>query len=462
MGFGNHGQAAGDVRSPPAPPFDRRELLELGALLLVALVLRGGVLWKFAGRLAEDNDNYRAIAARVVAGDGFADPQSHTPTAYRPPLYPLLLAGVLTCGGGDLSIGIVQLVMGVAAAGLTVLCGRRLGFRRAALIAGLLVAADPLLLHQTALVMTETTATLLAVIILWLALAERSGAQGFWLGAALGLACLCRPTFWAFAVLAAAGSIFAPMRRGALRGCPARGWQAALPAAAGLMLVVAPWGIRNVFVFGRPIVTTTHGGYTLLLAHNPEYTRRVVDQPWGAVWDGDLLAGWQASLEREMAREEPPIDVARLSPAVELARDKWMSRKAWDYIGRQQVTALRAGLTLVTRFWNVVPMEVGQRPLLPAIRLAIGVYYTGVLLAMLAGIIRLQRRDWSRWWPAIALIAAFTAVHALYWADMRMRAPLVPAIALLAAGCAGRGCPAQVLDGRGPRREGEPVGVIPP
>ena len=32
----------------------------------------------------------------------------------------------------------------------------------------------------------------------------------------------------------------------------------------------------------------------------------------------------------------------------------------------------------------------------------------------------------------LVLIVSFTAVHALYWADMRMRTPLVPAIALLA------------------------------
>jgi len=34
---------------------------------------------------------------------------------------------------------------------------------------------------------------------------------------------------------------------------------------------------------------------------------------------------------------------------------------------------------------------------------------------------------------APSLILSLTAVHAFYWSDMRMRAPLVPAIALLAA-----------------------------
>jgi hypothetical protein len=42
------------------------------------------------------------------------------------------------------------------------------------------------------------------------------------------------------------------------------------------------------------------------------------------------------------------------------------------------------------------------------------------------------------------LIAAFTLVHLVFWTDMRMRAPIVPAIALLAS----RG-----LGGFSPRRE---------
>ena len=33
----------------------------------------------------------------------------------------------------------------------------------------------------------------------------------------------------------------------------------------------------------------------------------------------------------------------------------------------------------------------------------------------------------------LALLISFTIVHSLYWADMRMRTPLAPAIALLAA-----------------------------
>src|SRR5262249_44925455 len=132
------------------------------ALLLLAVGLRAGVLWKLRASLAEDRDGYRRIAESVVAGKGYVDPQAGTPTAYRPPLSPLLLAAVFGCGGGELSIGILQLLLGTATVAMTVAAGRRLGFERASLVAGLLVAVDPLLLSQTALVMTETLAAFLA------------------------------------------------------------------------------------------------------------------------------------------------------------------------------------------------------------------------------------------------------------------------------------------------------------
>ncbi|MGE5194401.1 MAG: hypothetical protein ACM3U2_18080, partial [Deltaproteobacteria bacterium] len=242
-----------------------------------------------------------------------------------------------------------------------------------------------------------------------------------------------RPTFWAFGVLAGAFWVFTllrPHNSSTVRGTPA--WGPVLSLVAGVALVVAPWGIRNAMVFGRPIITTTHGGYTLLLAHNPEYTRAVVEQPWGAVWEGAAFDDWSAALEAAMAREIPAIDKTHLSPAVELARDEWMNRRAWDYIRREPLVALRSGLTLLGRFWNVMPLATKNAPHSWPLRLAIGAFYTALFVALLAGICRIVRGDWLRWHPLLRLIVAFTLVHALYWADMRMRTPLVPAIALLA------------------------------
>ena len=432
---------------------------KVAAVLALALLLRCGVLWKFGGALTEDRDNYRRIAGHIAAGDGFVDPQTVMPTAYRPPLYPLLLAAVLRCGGGTTAIGIVQVMLAIVTVALTIACGRKLALAQAgadaanfdaanfdpvnfdlasadriSLAAGVLVACDPLLLYQTALVMTETVAALLATLLIWMSLRRPTPRSNFCLGLVLGLACLCRPTFWAFGALSAA--IWGLRWLGRRTPAPNDSLLTAGSLVAGLALVVAPWVIRNAVVMGRPIFTTTHGGYTLLLAHNPAYTRAVVEQPWGAVWEGEQQADWVAAIEAKMTQENPPIDAAHLSPVVELARDRWMSQTAWQYIRGEPVVAVKTALTLLGRMWNVVPLATNERSSRSAaVRLTIGTFYLGLFLAVCVGVSRHRRASWSAWRPALVLIVSFTAVHSLYWADMRMRTPLVPAIALLAATC---------------------------
>ena len=138
----------------------------------------------------------------MADGKGYVDPQTGHPTAYRPPLYPLLLSAVIRCGGSDAAIGIVQAILGVATVWLTIFAGRRLGLGRGSILAGALVAVDPILLFQTSQVMTETTATFLAALCLWLCLLPPSSFKGLLIGVVFGAACLCRPTFWAFGIVA--------------------------------------------------------------------------------------------------------------------------------------------------------------------------------------------------------------------------------------------------------------------
>jgi hypothetical protein len=203
--------------------------------------------------------------------------------------------------------------------------------------------------------------------------------------------------------------------------------------AIGTALAILPWTIRNALSLGRPIVTTTHGGYTLLLAHNPAYTQAVVNQPWGSVWEGQAFDTWAESLETELAGLNPPLDSEHLAPATELARDVWMNSAAWRYMLDAPGTAIKCAGTLLGRFWNVVPLATSNETRPPGARLAIGIFYSILYLLVVIGSFRLRSPDWRAWIPIFALIAGFTAVHALYWADMRMRSPLVPALALLAA-----------------------------
>jgi Dolichyl-phosphate-mannose-protein mannosyltransferase len=415
----------------------------VAAILALAALLRGLALWQFGGNLSLDPDSYREIARNLAHGRGFGfDPGqlNGSPTAYRPPLYPLLLAAI-TLGSSDhpemfqWGLGCVQLALGVATVWLTILLGGRLRLGRWSLAAGLLVAIDPLLVYNTSLVMTETTATFLVVLLLWTASRGTTSGARLLSGALFGLCTLCRPTFWAFGLLCAAGWVIQTWRQPppAPGTLPARrNWVHGLLLCAGAIFCVSPWVVRNMVAMGRPLLTTTHGGYTLLLAHNPVYTREVVDGPWGALLEGEAAVRWFEWLEFELRCQNPRLVGIEPSPAVEIARDRWMTRAAWQYIRDEPGTALHAGLTLLGRFWNIVPMNTAQRVLPFWLTWGMGAFYITTMALMLAGVFRNGGENRSAWWPLVALILSFTAVHALYWADMRMRAPLIPAIALLA------------------------------
>ncbi|MGH7200732.1 MAG: ArnT family glycosyltransferase, partial [Planctomycetaceae bacterium] len=190
------------------------------AVLLIAVVLRGVALLIFGDELGHDRDLYLGIAENLAEGNGFSTPGTTDPTAYRPPLYPLVLAGVMRLGGGTAAIGVLHLVLSTATVALTWHLGRTLGLGRGAVWAAGLVAVDPILVQYTALPMTETLCTFLVMLLLavsperWTArnasLGVRNpvfgeiGFRAFIIGVLFGLCVLCRPTVWAFGVLAAA------------------------------------------------------------------------------------------------------------------------------------------------------------------------------------------------------------------------------------------------------------------
>ncbi|MBW3542460.1 MAG: hypothetical protein KY476_19515 [Planctomycetes bacterium] len=448
-------------------------------VVAVASILRLLVVWGLAAELEHDRDSYLALGRRVAEGRGYTDPAGQ-PTAYRPPLYPLLIATIHSIGGGRTALAAVHVLLGTATAALTLVAACRLGFaRRAAVCAGLLVAADPLLLVSAAQPMTETLATFLAAVVIVLAagagggnspqreqgstrgaddsqpsrLAESAGSNAsalrpLLLGLALGGLVLTRPAFWLFVLAWAAVWTASNGWRWLRQSAPLR--VAAKRAAlltAGFAVAVAPWAIRNWLAFGTPILTTTHGGYTLLLANNPVFYREVVAQPWGAVWEGRSLARWQAALEDEMRAVNPPV-------IGEVARDRWMSRRAWEFIASHPGSFAQAASLRLRRFWNVAPLgdaasaagELWKRlanaadlperraagdAVAAVVRAGVATFYGIVFFGAIAGLVVLARTKPPGWAVPILMIVCLAAVHAVYWSNARMRAPLVPAIALV-------------------------------
>lgn len=396
----------------------------LAALLLTATVLRLGVVCWNPAALAEDRDLYWGLAKELAAGRGFVHPDLGHATAYRPPLYPLVLAGIVKAGGEIGCLAVVQTGLGVATVWLTWWLGQLLNLtRRASFVAAGLVAVNPLLLRSTGLAMTETLCTFLVTLMLCLAAALHRqpsleqpswGWKRFGLGMVVGLTALCRPTIWAFVILAA------PV---AMVGKPRLSWRAWLMMLCGTALVVSPWAIRNWSVFGRPIVTTTHGGYTLWLGNNEVAFREDVSSPPGVLWDS---RPWQKAIRDEMQN-------AGLAPSDEVARDRWQSERAWTWIRQHPREFTSACWLRLRRFWNINPAGADADAVPQVMRWGIRLFFSVELIAAAVGLARLRRDGWSVWWPLTLLIASFSLTHLLYWSNLRMRAPIEPALALFAA-----------------------------
>src|SRR5512135_2932676 len=117
--------------------------LGLTAVVAVGVLARLALMVPGFGHRA-DPAAYLVLARSLAEGKGFA--LGGRPTAYRPPLYPILLTPLVATLGDQLAWGVaaLHLVLGAGTVAVTALAGRGWGLSPArALIASAIVACDP-------------------------------------------------------------------------------------------------------------------------------------------------------------------------------------------------------------------------------------------------------------------------------------------------------------------------------
>ncbi len=92
--------------------------LAVVAAIIASIAIRGALMAAGTGTF-DDPDNYLPLAHSLASGQGLAI--KGRPTAYRPPLYPLLLAPIVTLAGDRAipAIAVLHLMLGAGTVGLS-------------------------------------------------------------------------------------------------------------------------------------------------------------------------------------------------------------------------------------------------------------------------------------------------------------------------------------------------------
>lgn len=418
----------------------------LVAILLLGAGLRVGEAWD--GRAPVfDAAAYAAIARNVDEGNGFTVGADATqPSSDYSPGLPLFVAGLYKLTGGvhERLARVVLALIGTLAILFTYLLARRLGVVvlrnpvgdkgrqppavavAVALIAALVVAIYPATIEYTGMLMTEPlAATLLVGAILGLLWAGDGEDWWRWAvpGLTLGALALVRPEYLAIGLLLALLVFLRQLRRSDWK----RALLAGVVVALGIVIVVAPWTIRNAIALDRFVAVSTGGGQVLYAGTylpsdgNPEKVGAAV------VAENPDLFGPHAV---ENLRLEQIL--ARLAEAryPEMEPDQALSKMGKEQL-RTDITHhfgeyVEFVATKIGRIWSHGPRAIMRTPLWEALH--------WVLLGL--GLFGLALLAYLRRWEALLIGAVFLAVtliSALLVASPRRVLVLVP----LLSACAG-------------------------
>jgi hypothetical protein len=256
--------------APPSPwSAVRRTLLSPG--LLIALFAWGLCLPPAlrAVQLSPDMVEYVDVARRLLNGEGYVlgikayhiggTAVIHDGLVHRPPLFPLLLAGLLGLGFDFYGVQSVNAAFGAFSAAMVCSIGTRLFGRTVGIAAGVLAAASPVGFEQQGQLLSDalgTALTLGAVRLVMLA-ADGTTARAMFVPALLaglvfGLGYLTRPPIVIIAVALLVALPFAASSREQAR-------RLMLGLAAGLAIICGPVTLFSVLTRGR--LTYSGKGY---------------------------------------------------------------------------------------------------------------------------------------------------------------------------------------------------------
>jgi 4-amino-4-deoxy-L-arabinose transferase-like glycosyltransferase len=399
-------------------------------ILVVALVARVAVLVATPDYTPIfDAADYDRHAASIADGNGYPTSRLElgSPTAFRPPLYPLALVVVKKLGGGWTAERVLGALLGVATVLLVFLIAQRMWDRRVAIAAGAIAAVFPPLVVLNASLLSEvlflplTLASLLALLVF------RDTGRLRWAAAAgvlCGLAALTRTSGLPVVVALALGAwVVRPRLSRAALVAPA-------VVVAATLVTIAPWVIRNAVEFHRYVGLSTATGFAVAGTYSDE--SRAKSQHPGEPFVPSQLNTFRDLFAKRGLDEaaltgklnQRGLDFMRAHPGYVLETTLWNIPRVFDIEHSISFRSYLAARTL-----QAAHVEKIDSPLV-----YLGSLYV-VLVAALVGVVAQVRRLGPRRAPGFVwLVPLLSLVPALViYGLARYRAPVDPFVVLLAA-----------------------------
>jgi len=381
-------------------------------LLQVAMI---GVFRQYRTRPQEDHFAFGwemgRVARSIALGQGFSNPYGGNtgPTAWEPPLYPYLMAGVFkVCGIYTTASAWALLIINSVFAALTTvpvfLIAHRIFGARVARWSAWGWALNPYIWYWSIHWIWDTTFTPLILSIIFLIALELQDGRGFrgWLlfGSLWGVGALANPSMLAF-----------------LPFCGLWIWRqrfkGGLPSIAGValssavfFLVLAPWLVRNYEVFGKFVFLRDDFGLQFRLGNNP-------------MADGMLIATLQPNLNK--------LELEKFQSMGELAYSEECKRLAFLWIREHPGRFWIVSAKRFFYYWNGVPKPSDSR--------APWDFRTSLFLAcsVLAiwGACRAVRQKVRGAWLFAGLMLTYPTTYYFVFPHARYRHPIEPELVIL-------------------------------
>ncbi len=401
------------------------------AVLLLGLVVRLAVFAWFWGEplQIEDEQHYNAIAVNLATTGEFAL-EPGQPTSLRPPLYPMLVAGIYRVFGCENyeAVRLVQMLLGLSIAVLVHAMARPLFGARVALLSAALCCFYPSLIIYGNLLLTE-------ILFTWLLCAVCLALEWFLLGQGLrslvafgvlwGLATLTRSVLWLFPPFVFV-FLFLAVRAAGWRQ---RLFSALLPVAV-FGLTILPWSVRNSLLQDTFTTIDVMGGRNFMMGnyeHTPLY------RAWDAIgmqgekaWHHVLLADFpgretltQGQIDKLAMRRA--VRFMLENPALTLKRSVVKFFNFWQ-LERELVAGARQG------FWG----ELSRGGVLVFAAAVCGSYVV-VIVSGVFGFVLVPASDRRMHWFLLMLVGFMCALHTASFGHSRYHLPVMPLVTMYSA-----------------------------